>query len=436
MSAQPVIRLAPPGRRGRRAPDPAPEVEIDAGPAATGSGPGPGAEAGMAPPIAAPMPPRARPRRVNWPAVISFALIVVLPVVVIGTYYYRHAADQFTATARFTLRETRARPLGFEAAEGAPERIGSGLATETVSHFTHVAASYLESRALLADLGAVLDVDAMFRRPEADFWARMPEGLPAEARFDYWRERVRVAVDGPSGIVSLQIRAFRPEDALALADAAVARAEALVNALSLRQKADAVARAEAEAAESERRLQASIAALSAFRDREGLLDPGQEGAETVRLLSQLTTERIRLESELRVLDRVVDGDAARARALRTRLASITGDIAQLRDQLGSGAAADASLAAALGRFEALEIRRRFAAKLYGLAQTRRINAEIDRARQSVFLNLFDPAQRPERSDHPRRAAFTLLAFLGLSAGWAILALIWASVADHRLDRRG
>lgn len=387
------------------------------------------------PPITAPVPPRSRSKRVNWLALFSFFFLVLLPCGIIGTYYIAHSADQFTVTAQFTVRETRAKPLSFEETEGAPDRVGSGFATETVSHFTHVAASYLESRALLDDLAHQFDVREFFQRPEADHWARLPPNARAEELLDYFQDRTRVSVDGPSGIVTFKLRAFRPDDALALSSAALTHAEQLINRLALRQKREALSRAEAEAAESDRRLQASIAALSAFRDTSGLLDPEQEGAETVQLLSQLTTEKIRLESELRVLESVVNLDAARARALKKRIAKIVQDMAQLRDQLASGATADDNLAAALGRFEELEIRRRFAAKLFGLAQTRLIDAEIDLARQSVFLNVFDPPVKPDASNFPKRGAFLALAFVALTIGWAILALIWASVADHRLDAR-
>ncbi|MEM9145611.1 MAG: hypothetical protein AAGC57_05380 [Pseudomonadota bacterium] len=383
----------------------------------------------------APMPPPTRAYRVNWLGLISFFLLVAFPVTVIATYYAKHASDQYVSVARFTVRELKTRALSLEDADRAPDRLGGSLSADAVSPMTHVVASYLESRALLEDLRRDLGLVSLFRRAEADFWSRLPAQASAEDIHDYWQDRMRVAIDGPSGIVTLQVRAYLPEDALILSRYMLGRAETLVNSLSERQKSDALARAEAEAAESDRRLQETIDALSQFRDRERLLNPLQEADETVRLLADLTTERIRLESQMRVLSAMVDGDPIRARSLRARLEKITADIAQLRDSLAASGEADRTIASALGRFEELEIRRRFAATLYGLAQTRLIEAEIDRARQSVFLNVFDPPQLPDESRYPKRIAFTALAFLALAAAWAILALIWASVADHRMDAR-
>ena len=334
---------------------------------------------------------------------------------------------------RFTVTELRTRPLAIEEAEATPDSIGRALSGEDISSFTHVTASYLESRAALADLGRSADIAAMFRRPEADSWARLPDGTSAEAFFVYWRARVRVAIDGPSSIVTLRVRAFRAEDAKWLADRMIANAEALVNRLSLRQKQDALSRARAEAAESDRRLTEATASLVTYRETAGLLDPEREADEIVGLLSTLTAERIRLQNQLKVLSEVMDRDAPRPRALRTRLVRVKEDIARLRADMAAETTSETTLADALGAFEALEIRRRFVARLYGLAQTRLIEAEIDLARQTVFLNLFDPPQLPEEAVFPRRAGFTLIAAAVLLVGWATLALIWASVADHRME---
>jgi capsular polysaccharide transport system permease protein len=372
--------------------------------------------------------------RTDRATLASFVLMVALPGSAVTAYYTGLAADQYTATARFTVSELHARPMSLDDAAGAAQEGGAlgSLAADAVSTFTHVTASYVESSAMITALSREIDVTGMFRVPEADFWARLPEDAPAEQVARYWRDRVGASIDGTSGIVTVELRAFRPEDALTLARGVIAESEALVNTLSERQKADALARAEAEASASEARLTETIAALSAFRDEARMLDPQQQATETVQMMSALTTERIRLESQLRVLSEMVDPQATRLQTLRTRLDKVREDLARLQDSLAADATADANIAATLGRFEELEIRRRFATRLYGMAQTRLIETQIDQARQSVFLNVFDPPRLPEQAQFPRRIAFPVLACTALFIGWSILALIWASVRDHRM----
>jgi capsular polysaccharide transport system permease protein len=90
------------------------------------------------------------------------------------------------------------------------------------------------------------------------------------------------------------------------------------------------------------------------------------------------------------------------------------------------------LAASIAKFEALELQRQFAEKLYTLAQ-----ADLDRARQravrqSVYLTVFVPPSLPEESRCPRRVAFPTLIFIGLTILWSIVVMTIASVEDHRL----
>ncbi|MGF1502193.1 MAG: hypothetical protein ACFBSD_10285 [Paracoccaceae bacterium] len=377
--------------------------------------------------------PARRGTAVPWAALVSFLLMVAVPGGAIGYYYSAIAADQYVSKARFVLHEIATRPLSLAEGAAEPADLGTALSFARVSDLTHVAVSYARSPGLIAELEARLPLRRMFRRPEADQIARLGDDASAEDVTAYWRNRVTAAVDGPSGIVRLSVRAFRPEDAERLASATLARIEALVNGLALRRKKDALGRARKEAAEAERRLTATLAELTAYRDAEGLVSPDREADATVAVLTELTAERIRLANELRVLEEMGAGRAARGRALETRLATVNADIAALRDTVASAATADRNLASALGRYEALEIRRRFAATLYGIAQARVIDAELDLARQSIYVNVYDPPLRPEDPSYPARLSFTVLGILALFVGWSILRLIWASVEDHRLS---
>jgi capsular polysaccharide transport system permease protein len=361
-------------------------------------------------------------------ALVSFVATVLLPALAIAAYYLFIAADQFEASARFTVREVRAPPiLGAAEAGGG---LGGGFAAAAPSSFNHVVASYVRSRAGLEDLAAEIDVAALYRRPEADFLARLPEGASAEDRLEHWRERVSATVDGPSGVVTLRVRAFRPEDAVLLAEGLLRRSEALVNDLSARQKDDALAGARADAAAAEARLRAAIGALAALRAAEGLVDPALEAGATLGLLTGLIGQRIEIDGAIAAASGAMRADTARMRALEERRAAVEAEIAALR--AGLAGAGDAAIAAAFARFETAAAERRFAERLHEIAQRRLIEAEIDRARQSVYLGVYDPPRAAEDSRYPRRIAFPILAFLGLFTLWAIAALVWAAVEDHRM----
>jgi capsular polysaccharide transport system permease protein len=420
-----VIRFARPPRlaaalalaaRARRAPAPAERPrDLPAHP-----------EGGRAAPVAA---ADGRGGRI---ALLSFMIMVLAPGLALTLYFAVIAADRYESVARFTVREIRTPTIAAVDASADAARLGAGLATDAPSQFNHVVASWLRSRAGLEAVAQELDVAAIFRRPEADFWVRLPEDASAEARADYWRRRVDAVVDGPSGIVTLRVRAFRPDDSAALSEALIRRAEALVNALSERRKRATLERARADAALAEERLASSVRAVAALREAEGLVDPALEAAATLAMLSGLVSQRIALEGELRALAGVMSADAPRIRVLREQTSELDREIDALRASLAGQAGDGESMAVTTARFEALAVERQFADRLFEVSQRRLIEAEIDLARPSVYFGVFEPPGAPEEARYPRRAAYAALAVAGLFVAWAICALIWASVRDHRI----
>lgn len=82
-------------------------------------------------------------------------------------------------------------------------------------------------------------------------------------------------------------------------------------------------------------------------------------------------------------------------------------------------------------FSALETDRRVAESLYESAQNNLETAQIEAARKSLYVVVFVPPT-VLRNLYPHRWSSPFLILLALSVAWVTLALIWASVEDHRL----
>jgi capsular polysaccharide transport system permease protein len=374
--------------------------------------------------------PRAT-RKAPSPVLVSFIVCVLVPAAAGLVYFLVVAADQYTAETRFAVRS----------ADEATDQKRQLTATmsplvQSTPNFAQqdaeIVTSYIRSRAIIDDLRGIVDLGTIFRRPEADIWARLPDDASAEDIHDYWLHMVSAYLEKFSGIVVVKVRAFRRDDALDLARAILEVSERLVNSISLRARADAMRRAEEEVRRADGAMRLALADLAHFRDSEGLIDPVKSADLTTQILSQLMQDKIKIETELFIAERVSSANAPGVSSLRARLDSVENQIARTRAEIAGESPQARTLAAALFKFEELEVKRQFAESMYSFARTGLERARVQAERQTIYITVFVPPARPQEVSYPLRLTFSFLIVIGLVVAWGTAAMVCASVMDHRL----
>ena len=367
------------------------------------------------------------------PVMVSFMAFVVAPSLAAVLYFAFIASDQYEVETRFAVRSVESEPTSTDTESGGGSASSSSSFSFTATgQNAYIVTSYIRSRAILDDLAGKLELRDLFRRPEADFLARLKRDASIDELTNYWSTKVTTYVDALSGIVTVHAKAFRQEDALTLGRAIVSASETLVNRISERARRDATTFAEKEVRRTFVDVQTALGELHAFRDKAGLIDPTQATGEIEKLLIPLLIDKIKLESDLFVAGREMNEEAPSIRVLKSRLATVEQQIASLKAKLTGVNARGDTVAASLQKFEELELQRGFAERLYMLAQADLDRAQMRANRQNVYLTVFVPPSLPEEARYPRRIAFPILFFLGALAIWSIVIMIIASVEDHRV----
>jgi capsular polysaccharide transport system permease protein len=366
------------------------------------------------------------------PYLLSFILLVLAPSVAAAVYFLLLASDQYVVESKFAVRSVEVEMPQMETGGGAPTS-SSGFSFTAAGQNAYIVTSYIQSRAIVDDIDQKLNLREIFRRPEADFWARLNKDASIDELTEYWRTMVDAYVDSVSGIVTIKLRAFRRDDGLALGRAVVETSEALVNRISQRARRDATSLAETEVRKSFEDVQKALADLHSFRDTAGIIDPGQTMTEIAKLLMPLLSDKIKIESDLFVATREMSENAPTVNVLRGKLESVEARIKELKARVtNTTGGADPTVASSLSKFEELEIQRQMAERFYGLAQAELNRAQLRADRQNVYLSVFEPPSLPEEARYPRRFAYSFLAFVSFLVLWGIGAMIAASVEDHRL----
>jgi capsular polysaccharide transport system permease protein len=367
---------------------------------------------------------RAAGRRMSLP-LLSFAGLVLLPVALAAVYLFAVAADQYVAEFRFSL------------AGSDPPRIDAlALLAGNAGHSpaasqSQIVVQYIASRAIVDQLDPLLDLRQLFSPPQADWWARLELPASIEQLVHHWQGQVDPFYDPANGTVVVRVRAFTAAEALRLAQAIVTVSEKLVNDLSVRARRDALAHAEAEVAQAEARLKTILDQIRAFRDREGMIDPGRAAEATGTLAAKLRDELVRANAELATLLAYMHEDAPAVKVLRARIRALEAQRQTLAHDLTDPERSRTDvLSRLLGSYEQLDSERRFAESAYQHALHRLDQARADADRQQVYIASFVPPGLPEQPLYPRRwrslGVVALLAF----AVWGIGGLTAQSIRDH------
>jgi len=365
-------------------------------------------------------------RRRRFPVrLLSFVVVVLVPVALATVYYFVIAADQYVAEFRFALRTVepvRAEIGGILQGSVAPSPIGVD---------SYAVVQYLGSRDVIDDLGKTLDLREMFSRPDADWLARLELPVSIEELVRYWKSQVDAFYDITNGTIVVRARAFRPDDALQLAQAILASAEQLVNDLSARARRDTLRNSEKEVRRTERRLKTALTRLREFRDREGIIDPRKTADATQALAGRIRDEIVRADTELSTVKHYMRADAPSVRMLEARIQSLQTQLRSVESEVTDTEKSRSEvLSRVMGSYERLESERTFAEKAYQHALEALDRARMNADRQQVYIAGFVQPSLPEEPLYPRRFRDVGIALFLCCAVWLIGAFAIQTVREH------
>src|SRR5580704_7808176 len=163
---------------------------------------------------------------------IWFWAIVGLPTLIAGVYFFAIASDLYSSEVKFIVRgPAKAQASGISAMLGGAGGAGG-------SEDAYAVHDYITSRDAVRRLEREVDLRELLSRPEGDLITRFP-GVwfwrkDFEALYKAYSHFVTVDIDSASGVSTLQVKAYRPEDAQRIAQALLAFSEQLVNTLNER----------------------------------------------------------------------------------------------------------------------------------------------------------------------------------------------------------
>ena len=330
------------------------------------------------------------------PGIIAgFVLIVLLPVLVSGIYLAFIASDQYSSEIRFAVRggePTVLEPIG-------TIRIASAQRIQD----TLIVYNYIQSRGIVEDIDRTLDLRKIYSRPDADYFWRFNPKLPIEELVKYWWRRVSVSIDPMSGIITVIVTAFTPEDALLVGKAVVSSSEQLVNDVSERARKAALSQAQAELNLKQANMHDKIRSMRDLRNIERVMDAGKAAESLNTMYATLQLDLIRLEQEYTVQRRTIAPTAPQLQVLQSRITAARDQLKKLASQITTSSfGTDPALSELMGRFDLQKLELQIAESHYQQAMGNFERARLAITAQQLYLAPFQPPVLAEYALYPQR----------------------------------
>ena len=355
--------------------------------------------------------------------IVSIVLFLVAPLLSASAYFGLIAADQYASEIRFVVRNGEQSPLDSMASvTGLPQ---GGRYQDSL-----IVSNYIRSRAMVESLERSPGLRRIYSSPHADFATRLDVDDPIEDVIKYWSRRVDIDVDGASGIVTVVVRAFTPEDSLALAEAIERNSEEMINQTMDRTRADALDLAGKRLSRAEQQLRSSVEQLKTVRNAEGMIDPIATAAGFTKVVVALRKELARVEENYKVQSSTVTDSAPQMRVLLLRISALKEQINKYESEMAGATGNDRSLSDAIGKFDQAKLRSAFAEQQYLSQSVAFETARADIATRQVYLSSILKPTLPEKALYPKRW-FWWSAIIGASAlVWLVVIGLAFTVRDH------
>jgi capsular polysaccharide transport system permease protein len=247
-----------------------------------------------------------------------------------------------------------------------------------------------------------------------------------EALYRSYEHFVSVETDTTTGVTTLSVKAYRPEDSHLIASALLTYSEQLVNDLNERARRDALDMANSEVDRAEKRIAQIQDELTAYRVKQKMLDPKSASTGVLELIQQMNSALANARTQLGELLNN-SPSSPQVPLMKTRIVQLDKLIAEERAKLSGESD---SVVAAVTEYERLTLERELAEKALASAFTSLEAARIEAQRQQLYLETISQPNLADYPLYPKRAVSFAVVVVSCLVVYGIAWLLVASAREH------
>lgn len=352
-----------------------------------------------------------------------FIIIVIIPILMLLFYYLFIATDKFVSESKVTIKQTGQQPSSFN--------IGflslGGLSTREDTMFLK---EYILSHDMLDYLERKLGLRNLYQSKKIDFFQRLSSDATQEEFLKYFQKNiVKVMFDDVSGILTIKVFSFSPEDAKRINEAILEQCERYINAISHKIAKEQMNFIEQELSYANQKMQIAKNNLIKFQNTYKVMDPTQEAQAKAALISQLEAQLANQEAQLKTLLTYLKEDSFQVQALKNQIKALREQIEKEKAKTVGG---DTRLNKLALEYLKLKLDADFAADVYKATLSAFETTRVEASRKLKNLVIIASPNLPEEALYPRKAYNLTLATVLLLLIYGILRIVIGIIKEHRI----
>ena len=354
-----------------------------------------------------------------------FICFVLAPTLLVAIYFFGFAADQYESEAHFYVAGGSSGGSGSGSSSGgnAGQMLNGSGASSASEGETLAVIDYLNSHDAVADLLKHVDLRRIYGGPEADFLTRLDKDANEEQIYRYLFQimpKIDASLDFMNGVGVLKVRAFRPEDAHAVAAELMRASEKMMDDLTMQMRNQILDLAKKELKAAEDRVATVSDKVTEWRLHEEQMDPDKATATLFSVIGGLETNLAQARSDFAAARTYLKPDNPRYIQLENNVKALQGEIDAQKDRMTG---AKGGMAPTVAAYDRLELDQTFAQQDYNSALGALESARLFAEKQELFIESVVQPQVAQEAEYPRRLMLLAIVFLGLTLGYFVVGLI-------------
>ena len=350
------------------------------------------------------------------------AIAVGLPTLLMIFYVFVWATPRYVSEFEVTYqtyRNTQSLSSGL---------VQAMLSENTGSDLGSILYEYTRSATLLHQLDDKLHLREYYSNKRIDYPARLSADASEEKFLYYYRQQVVSVSEGLGGYLTVDVQAYDPEFAHALAQAIVTACDQMVDQMSARARQDGMKFAEEEVARQEDRVRQAQIAETKFQNEHRDLNPTNSANQFGQIVGSLETQLSQTRTSLTNTLSYASPNAPQVQQLKNQIAALEDQLKDQRNRLTGGG--DKTYSQILEEYSRLQLEEQFAQNAYQSAQQGLAVARSDAARKESYLVDFVVPSVPDRPTQTFYITYLGSAFLGSLLLYAIGSLLGGAFRDQ------